>query len=192
MQHFKKRGFTLIELLVVISIIGILASIVISSLDSSRKKGRDARRLSDIKQIQLALEVYYDQNSSFPSQIANSLTCNTSYGASCATNLTGPGYIPVVPRDPSDNHDYDYAPYAANGSVSPCISYHLGAALETQGHSALNSDKDMPQQNGSAGQPFTLCTGGGPQPGAADFNNADTGKCNNVNDYGSYCYDVIP
>src|SRR3954471_14227436 len=107
MQSSLKKGFTLIELLVVIAIIGILASIVIASLDSSRKKGRDARRLSDVKQLQLALEVYYDQNNSFPSQIANSLTCNTTYGASCATNLTGPGYISVVPTDPSNQHDYD-------------------------------------------------------------------------------------
>jgi type II secretion system protein G len=189
MQSSLKKGFTLIELLVVIAIIGILASIVIASLDSSRKKGRDARRLSDVKQIQLALDLYYDQNGAFPSQIANSLTCGAG---PCSANLTGPGYLSTVPTDPSNNRDYDYVPYSATGSTAPCISYHLGAAFETANHSELAKDKDEPAQNGSGTQTFTLCTGGGPQPGAADFDGGDGHKCNNVNDYGVACYDVIP
>ncbi|PIS13297.1 MAG: prepilin-type cleavage/methylation domain-containing protein, partial [Candidatus Tagabacteria bacterium CG09_land_8_20_14_0_10_41_14] len=56
----NKKGFTLIELLVVIAIIGILSSVVLASLNSARKKARDARRVADIKQIQLALEMYFD------------------------------------------------------------------------------------------------------------------------------------
>ncbi len=53
------RGFTLIELLVVISIIGILSSVVLASLNSARAKARDARRMSDLNSIQIALEMYY-------------------------------------------------------------------------------------------------------------------------------------
>ena len=62
MFQYKSRrgGFTLIELLVVIAIIGILASIVLASLNSARQKSRDARRIADIKQIQLALELYFE------------------------------------------------------------------------------------------------------------------------------------
>ena len=56
----KNQGFTLIELLVVIAIIGVLASVVLASLNTARKKSRDARRIADIKQIQLALELYFD------------------------------------------------------------------------------------------------------------------------------------
>ena len=52
------RGFTLIELLVVIAIIGILSSVVLASLNSARTKARDTRRVSDMKQIQIALELY--------------------------------------------------------------------------------------------------------------------------------------
>ena len=67
-KHNKSRnkGFTLIELLVVIAIIGVLASIVTSSLSSARAKARDARRESDIKSIQTALEMYYLDNGHYP------------------------------------------------------------------------------------------------------------------------------
>ena len=50
-EHRKERGFTLIELLVVIAIIGILSSVILASLNSARKKGRDSRRLQDLRQI---------------------------------------------------------------------------------------------------------------------------------------------
>jgi len=62
-----KKGFTLIELLVVISIIGLLSSIVLASLNVARIKARDAVRLSDMKSIQLALELYYDSYGRYPS-----------------------------------------------------------------------------------------------------------------------------
>ena len=62
----QKRGFTLIELLVVIAIIGLLSSIVFASLNTVRAKGRDARRVSDMKQVQIALEFYYDRYGYYP------------------------------------------------------------------------------------------------------------------------------
>lgn len=131
------RGFTLIELLVVIAIIGILSSIVLASLNSARKKGRDARRISDIKQLQLALELYYDAHSSYPT------------AAQYAANLVSEGFISTVPTDPSTSASYSYA--GLGGAT--CTSYHLGATLETTGHTALSSDADA-----AAG---TACTGGG-------------------------------
>ncbi len=67
MSHKKRnQGFTLIELLVVISIIGILAAQVLVSLNSARQKARDARRLADIRQIQTAMELFYNDNNSYP------------------------------------------------------------------------------------------------------------------------------
>jgi prepilin-type N-terminal cleavage/methylation domain-containing protein len=55
-SSWKNNGFTLIELLVVIAIIGILAGMVLVSMNGSRPKARDARRLSDLRQVPTAEE----------------------------------------------------------------------------------------------------------------------------------------
>ena len=81
------------ELLVVITIIGLLASVVLASLNTARERGRDARRASDIKQLQLALELYaQDHDGLYPYQ-------SNSYIVS-QTSLLLP-YINPVPEDPS-------------------------------------------------------------------------------------------
>ncbi len=181
MQKSYKRGFTLIELLVVIAIIGILASIVLASLDSARKKGRDARRIADLKQIQLALELYYDANGQYP------LALTTA-------NLVTPGYISSVPSDPSNQLVYAYSPWAASASPATCSSYHLGADLESSGNTALNGDADKtsiatPNTCETTVAPGTVvCTGG-----AADFHGAPDAstKCQG-GDVGISCYDLTP
>ena len=149
MNH-TKRGFTLIELLVVIAIIGILSSVVLASLNSARKKGRDARRIADMKQLQLALELSYDANGTYPATLT------------VATVVT-PGYIAALPKDPSSNVAYFY------DQVSSGSSYHMGANLETAGHTALNSDADTV---------------------TANVNGADAAGCNAAANV--YCYDVAP
>lgn len=59
-------GFTLIELLVVISIIGILASFSVVSLNGARIKARDAKRKADMSQMRIAIYLYYDDNLQYP------------------------------------------------------------------------------------------------------------------------------
>ena len=56
----KNKGFTLIELLVVIAIIGILASVVLASLNTARGKGADAAVKSNLNNIRAQAEIVYD------------------------------------------------------------------------------------------------------------------------------------
>ena len=61
----KVSGFTLIELLVVIAIIGILASVVLASLNTARDKGADASVTQSINNMRAEAELFYDDNLSY-------------------------------------------------------------------------------------------------------------------------------
>jgi len=175
----SQRGFTLIELLVVIAIIGILASIVLASLNSARQKGRDAKRISDVKQLQLALELYYDGYGAYPTALSKA-------------NLVDQGYISVIPTDPNvsgaciagtEASCYAYTALT-NGSSSTCTRYHLGTSLEGSTNSALASDVD-------AAPSGNVCSGSA--QGASDFTGVDSpaAKCRS-GDSGVVCYDATP
>ncbi len=108
----------MIELLVVIAIIGLLASVVLASLSTARKKGRDARRLADMKEIQTALELYYSDHNSYPAATSQ---------ASAVTALTGlvPTYISAMSDDPLGG-SYHYVYLSTSGGTFYC----LGSIIE--------------------------------------------------------------
>lgn len=100
-------GFTLIELLVVIAIVGILASIIVTSLISARSKARDSKRLADLKTISTALEFYYDDTGHYPLATTWVTGCNRPGTANWipdgADYTWNTKYISSLPRDPSED-----------------------------------------------------------------------------------------
>lgn len=137
----KKKGFTLIELLVVIAIIGLLATLAVVALNSARAKARDAKRVSDMKQMQTALEMYINEQNTYP-VVAAPLTLGTagtsstlSSGGSFSGTASGTVYMALVPANPTPGGaDYVYTSLAADGTtactVSPCPKYKATFTLE--------------------------------------------------------------
>src|SRR3989339_291682 len=117
----NKKGFTLIELLVVIAIIGLLSTLAVVSLNNARGKARDARRTSDLKSLQSAIELYKaDNNDAVPAIIA------TDTWATLTTALAT--YLPAgAPIDPNNDATYFYK-YCADTATN--TRYVIGGLLE--------------------------------------------------------------
>lgn len=117
-----KKGFTLIELLVVIAIIALLSTLAVVALSSARQKSRDAKRLSDMKQLSTALELYFNDQGSYP--VVTSLVLGgtgakclgpSGFADACATQ---PVYMVTVPANPTPGgSDYTYTGTATAFSV---------------------------------------------------------------------------
>lgn len=149
-----RNGFTLIEILIVIAIIGILSSVILASLSIARKKARDTKRLLDMKQIKLALELYLDSNNQYPGSVASygeGSTCggwdtsrldSDNDGKPFIEPLIDKEIIPAVPTDPLDSSGnacggYDYYRYNAGSNGCPVSNgffFVLGVRdMETSG-----------------------------------------------------------
>jgi type II secretion system protein G len=131
MQSPSSRGFTLIELLVVIAVIGILSSVVLTSLQAARARARDSQRLSDIHQVENALALYRTQNNTFPSTDGSWFGTCSGFGSKGTSGSGGyipnlaPTFIRVLPTDPrpiapnncylynSDGVDYMFLAYGS-------------------------------------------------------------------------------
>ena len=127
----NKQGFTLIELLVVIAIIGLLSTLSILALNTARARSRDARRVADVKQIQTALEMYYNDAGSYPTNAsmtpgARLFTANGTYMSAIPTppTPTNDGSCPVIT---GVDNKYTYA--VGSGNSTYTIRYCLGAAV---------------------------------------------------------------
>jgi type II secretion system protein G len=159
----KKKGFTLIELLVVVSIISLLSSIVLASLNSARSKARDAKRKEDIHSIQTALALYYNTNGYYPAVWgwAQSSDANWNTTQNFITALRP--YIASLPVDPINNAVYNagngpdvwttgYYSYAYYTGVGSPQDYDLVTQLENTSDSSTCQFKQWIQHaSGVAG-----------------------------------------
>lgn len=137
-KTLSQKGFSLIELLVVIAIIAILTAIVTSNFTSSKAKSRDAKRVSDIAQIQLAFALFFDRCNSYPAALtleSSSNNCKKPDG----TNVTLGDYMSVMPKE-STTVSYGFV----NSGGTVITDYVLRANLETKS-SVLNDDVDGTQ-----------------------------------------------
>lgn len=141
----KRKGFTLIELLVVLAIVGLLSTLAVVSLNNAREKSRDSKRLSDAKQIQTALELYFSDVGKYP-VAASALTLGgTGAGTLSSTNgwsdtAAGTTYMQKVPANPTPGGaSYSYT--SADGSTYSLTFTLEGAAggLAAGAHTASPS-----------------------------------------------------
>jgi len=125
----SKPAFTLIELLVVIAIIGILTTIAVISLNNARAKARDAKRVADIKQVQTALELFFNDQGRYPTtaEFAN----GSLYSTSTSGTTTYMAAVPTASNPPDGSCTTGQNTFAYTGSddgSSYTISYCLGGA----------------------------------------------------------------
>lgn len=122
----RKNGFTLIELLVVMAILGLLSTVGLNSFRHSQIRSRDARRKSDLEQVQRALEMYYNDYKDYPAASAGGEISvgGAIFWGSEFKDTKNTVYMKELPNDSTGDPEYCYL-YEDNP-----VSYKLYAKLE--------------------------------------------------------------
>lgn len=157
----RNAGFTLIELLIVITIIAIMSAVGFTSYVTFVKNSRDAKRQSDLKFIQSALEQYFADQKYYPQ--AGSGSCPSTgdglFRNKCSlTNLNGTKiYINQIPSDPNNtvnNYRFeprvqscDSSPICDNATSNKCACYCLFVKMENQQGDKTEGRCSLPPQN---------------------------------------------
>lgn len=113
----KKTGFSVIEVLIITAILVLLSVASIFAYQTVMARGRDSERKSDLQQIRIALEDYYNDNGCYP---------DASQLDSCGGSELSP-YLSIYPCDPGSLDPYLYVPAA-----DACDGYRLQTHLENE------------------------------------------------------------
>jgi len=144
-----KKGFTLIEVLVVITIIILITLVVIFNVAATRAKSRDALRITDVKQIQQALQTYFSSCYTYPDTLSDLITTSVCGGNAILNSL---------PKDPETKADYTYFK-----STTP-LNFHICTTLEsypTSGRAGVASFGGGDVCDGTVSGAFDLVGGTG-------------------------------
>lgn len=126
-KFFKNnKGFTLIEILIVFTLMALLASIAIPNYQRSVVKAREATLKEDLFQMRDAIDQYYADMGSYPSDL---------------TDLTTKKYLRKIPVDPftqsSDDWylEYDLSDPESEGGITDVSSGNDDTALDGSSYS---------------------------------------------------------
>lgn len=129
-KNFHYSAFTLIELLVVVALIGILATLVTANINAARGRSRDAQRKSDLRNLETALRLYYNDKGSYPANNASGqiVACNSytspvacNWGSEWSVGTTV--YMSKLVKDPLPDQSYSYSADLANDTftITACL-----------------------------------------------------------------------
>lgn len=159
-KYSIQTGFTLIELVTVIGILALLASATIAIINPVEqfRKAQDAKRKSDLAQIQKALEVYYQDYRHYPytcdGQISHDPECSPGSIDIKEWGKEWTPYIELLPKDPSESKNYGY--WTDNDDPQ---SYAIYASLDRAENDkqACNPDAPTTPCQNSTGDPVISC-----------------------------------
>jgi len=98
----------------------IFIQIIYSMITADRISSKDDRRIGDLRQIPIALEMYFDDNKTLPESLSE----------------LEPKYFPTVPKEPTTNQLYEY--HVIEGGKSAVIK----VVLDNKNYSTLKNDID--------------------------------------------------
>ena len=145
----RSSGFTLLELLVVIAIIGLFSSIVMVSLGSVRKDGRNTYRNQTIAEYAKALYLYYDTNGEYPIYTPTGGTLKCLAKTSC--------YFLGFTVPPNDTLNTALSPYIEIGEPFPTIDRGSNGKAQGPAYACIFANGEC---TGEAGSLYWFLEGG--------------------------------
>jgi prepilin-type N-terminal cleavage/methylation domain-containing protein len=107
----KKNAFTLIELLVVISVLGILVAVILPNLIGVRARARDSARKNDLRQLKVALRMYYNDYQAYPPNDVNGniIACGSDGSLTCPNDDNSFAISDIIyMKEMVANNQFDY------------------------------------------------------------------------------------
>lgn len=107
-----KKGFTLIEMSIVLVIIGVLAGVLLRNIGSQTTQARDARRISELRNLSIYLVQYLTKRGDFPSSADSSPNWTNLQSA-----FNSAGLFVTLPKPPA-GAPYEYFPCSDDGGTT--------------------------------------------------------------------------